>query len=398
MADLYKISTGLSNVSSASWNAHQSLILTNQIVAQLNDLKQGGTKYTPKNFVYNIATSDAGVSRYNMVFSTDHWETIDLSNANLVYCDIYATSVDTATLTDSGNSVYCVPLASGIWRMYSWGTASKVQNEKRILAMLFLGIGTATDPTGVTGFTSMRMSETTYRDKRLYALHYSSSLQTSNIEKFTTWTITSSGNYTLICDYLTAQEGSASGVCHINMYAAGGGVESLEGTTGGVSLDHRYTTDVHNFTGTTAQFSTTANNLDGKNVDGKVLLIIGSSVTASVTLAEHGSNQTAGPFSLSATAPDTASYPLTYAQIVTTGDTIVTGFLTGLLHDYLSLDSNSTVLREVSYDGGSTWNTVSLDAIYKFAATGTSCKVRWTFTRNATTIIDKHYGYGLIYG
>jgi hypothetical protein len=283
--------------------------------------------------------------------------------------------------------------------VYSWKDTDKVKNQKRIFAMMFDALSNgATDPTGVTGFTSMRLSESTYRGKKFYSFSYSSSLQTSGVEKFTDFAANTSGDYTLLCDYISAQEGSSSGACTAKLYAPSASLlHTLEGTTGGVSNDERYDATVHDFTGTTVSCSTTANNLDGKNITIRGIFIVGSGNTVSNSLNEHGTAALSSGFSSSASAPD-ASYPITVSTLISAVGTVAATNDTGVEWDLPVIDPTSTLARAVSFDNGVNYLTISLATLFKTANTGTQAYMKWTITRTDTSKVDRIKGFGLLFG
>ena len=341
------------------------------------------------NIDLNTFQSDSADEAFNLFYnSTDNtYEALDLSSANLVYVDIYATSVNINALTDSANDLYCLKIGDGIWRVYCWKEANDLQNIKRILDKMFTPIGDgATDPNGVTTLTQLRSSYSAYRSKRMYWLKTTADAES---DQSASWAFSSSADFTAQSAYLCAN--SDTGACTSQIQAPDGTPIYSRNSFGPGIIDHRYDNDagtdvsaettitfVHDFdSGTFA--STTAYSI----------FITDTSESLSLSSSNMSTTITSGPFDFSAIAPDVVTYPLTEHALTmktTTSSTINHG-AQSINYD---IDTTSGIAISLSADSGSNYETgINNGAITKFTNNGTGFWRKYVITRTDNSKEDK---------
>jgi len=333
-----------------------------------------------KNLIYDtLQTDSADVNwGWNYDATNDLYTTVDLSSANLIHFDIYATSVNTSTLTDSANDIFCFQVGTGVWRLYSWKTSTD-RAVHIALQKLFDGVANAaTDPNGVTGLTDLRCSESTYRSHKVVFIAGS--------------TGGGSGLGYVDMDF------SASGTkYYFNYYAFSNSgnpaTGSLEGPDSTAHVTN--TNGVHDYRGTTVgnQFwSWTGNSgrLSGTYFTHQLTVLYPDTETlTSGTSGGGGGNITAesSPISISATAPDTGTYPDGISTLIFKDTAAATA--TNTLSTWnASIDATSTFVASISYDGGSNYETITDATIQRNTNTGTAVWLKLVNTRTDLSKID----------
>lgn len=126
------------------------------------------------------------LSATESAFNVNKYEPYDFTSPNMVYIDIYASSVDQAILTEKLNNLICVKVSQNIWRLYSWKN-SLSEATNRLFVKLFANLPNgATNPNGVTGLTELRISDNKFRNKKII---YSSMSGVAQIEPANTQSI-----------------------------------------------------------------------------------------------------------------------------------------------------------------------------------------------------------------
>ena len=342
-----------------------------------------------KNIDLNTFQSDNADVAYNLKYDStnDYYYALDLSSASLVYVDIYATSVSIASLTDAANDLHCVKIGDGVWRVYCWKEANEQQNIKRILNKMFEGLAdAATDPNGVTALTQLRTSYSSYQDTRMYWLYTNTNNDVT--ERTAAWTFSSSANFTVQSVYIavSADLGGARG----EIEAPTGSVIYTEHCGSGSSVeDNRFTNDA----GTAVVAETTADWIHkGIHATGDStihgIIITDDGETLSLSSSDQQVTKTTGPFDFSATAPDTATYPLTSHTLIlkTTAAATVEHGASSVNYD---IDGTSSIAVSLSADSGANYETsITNGKIYKFANTGTGFWRRYVITRTDNSVTD----------
>jgi len=265
-----------------------------------------------KNLAYSILSTDIAAANYAWDYDStnDLYKTVDLTSANLVYFDIYATSVNTGTLTDTGNNIWCTQISSGIWRLYSWKNSVN-EALQRAIEQLFDGLSAAaTDPNGVTTLTDLRCSESTYR---------------SHDVKFISGSVNNSWTQYGYVDY----DFSASGTkYYFNVYGTTNSnmIADLEGpdTTvllnwpSGNTIDRRGTGTFYTWSGSSGRYNGHAGAVG--SYTGTCALTILFPTTETLTTGTSGTGASilveSGIISIGASAPDIATYPIGVSTLI----------------------------------------------------------------------------------
>ena len=165
--------TAGNTLTAAELNADMKTYLENQcwnaFMLKKEILAAGRTPEAPYTLMYaetfNAKTGDnttVDATNTGAFYNTTTKSYKYLSAATTFYIDIYATSVNQTTL--SANGCNCSQIASGTWRIWANG-ATLEESINRVFYTLFRNATTA--PNGVTTLTSLRASESTYRDKKV---------------------------------------------------------------------------------------------------------------------------------------------------------------------------------------------------------------------------------------
>jgi len=348
-----------------------------------------------KRLIFSTLQSNSADKVFNAEYNATNelYQTIDLSSATLVYFDIYATSVNTSTLTDVGNGVRTIQIDDNIWRLYSSsGTVDK--NINSAITILFDGLGSsATDPNGVTGLTDLRCSEATYQDHnvRFVSLGDSSSgNQNSGVE----FVFGSSVTYFYIGDFLISTESNSSGALFSFLRNNSGTIHTQESDDPGFNtIDDRNTSTIHSVAGTGVVGSLEVTRSGGSgnksgNIRTPVLYPSSTTFTTIPTLGSSGSYSESGDILISATAPDTATFPLEISTVIfknIVAETVVNTVTTTTT----VIDPSSTLTILISYDGGSNFETFTDSTIQRNSNPGTEIQLKFTITRTDLTKIDE---------
>ena len=125
----------------------------------------GSPQFT--NLYYGTSQSDNADNKYGWMYEStnDYYFVPGLDNGNLIYMDIYADDVNTATLSETGSETFCVQLAGGLWRLYS-SMDSQDEATNRMMYKVFGTLGSNSNSiTGITNLSELRISKADYRDK-----------------------------------------------------------------------------------------------------------------------------------------------------------------------------------------------------------------------------------------
>ena len=347
-----------------------------------------------KNILFHSTNDDAYfVNNMEWDNTNKYYKTIDLSSANLVYMDIYATDVTEATLTDSANNVITIPLDTGVWRMYSWkGSTNEAIN--RLFGLLFkeLADGSST-PNGVTGLTQLRFSNATYQDKKVVWMKFVS--LTGPNDAFLTGTLSATDTNTayVLYDFVYAEHASAGATATsvlLSPFATTIHSNSVGGVGGTSQTDHRNTSTIHSVVsadGIKGDWNTTGG---GSTQDGTIsaIFVFSSSLTISKSTSGSGTFNLSNTITISATTPDTATYPLATSYVIfrtTSASTITNSISTW----NTSIDGTSTFTANVSYDDGSNYTSASDATILRATPTGTTLRLKLQTVRTDLSKIDK---------
>jgi len=255
--------------------------------------------YTDSNGRNNTVNGSTGL------FDIDKMKALDTSSANLVYMDIYATSVNTVTLTDLANNVQCYRIDTNVWRMISYkGSVAEATN--RLFNLLFYG--SSTSPNGVTTLTDLRFSDATYQNKK--------------VRYQTVSTLNGSGTHTARLDnlfsasttyYYIADQGQAglggSGFARLK----GPTVTNIHSVTSSGSWNDRDTSTIHTVSSTTTGQLECQNSGTGlPNGFSRTVVVYDAALTLTATPTTVGNGVTfeSSDHTISATAPDIATYPI----------------------------------------------------------------------------------------
>ena len=346
-----------------------------------------------KNLELNTFQTDSADEAWNLFYDStnDYYKTLDLSSGNLIYFDIYATSVSEATLTDAANNVYCVKIGDGVWRLYSWNGSTDEAINRAFVQMFddISGLGT-TDINGVTGLTQLRCSESTYRDKKcryLLAAHSASSITDRHAQIDLSGT-DSNAAY-VIGDKLVTNH--ATGGSNADLYSP---IATLIHHIGvSTTLDHRDTSTIHTVAAGTCDGMKCRGTTDagtGQTWSVRGTLIFDSSLSSSISTSGSApvTVNYSSEINISASVPDTSTYPLTTSTLIlkTTTSASASNSITAVNSD---IDATSTIGLTVSYNGGSNYTSATLSEIARSANAGTGFWRKITITRTDNSKEDK---------
>tara|TARA_Y100000004_G_scaffold149526_1_gene171467 strand:+ start:1297 stop:2568 length:1272 start_codon:yes stop_codon:yes gene_type:complete len=354
-----------------------------------------------KNVFYSTFKTDDADTVLNMTYDStnDYYYTPDLSSSNLVYVDIYATSVNTTTLSDVANEVYCFQIGTNVWRIYANGS-NKNENINRIFTKLFDGLANgASDPNGVTSLTQLRISETDYQDTKVRYVSWDcdsgTGASTDYLENNLEMTFSSSGTVKLVASYGLVTR--TSGGWEADLEAPDG--TSLEfirtGSSYTPSFDHRASSTIHSATTTTAthQFRNYAGG-SGRSGYLRAVYVYDSGVTfSSTTAADTGNGLTtssdiSSAISISSSAPDTSTYPVGTSTLIFK-DTTSSATTNAIPAINYSANASNTVTIQLSADGGSNYVTVDNAKIALGLTSGTNLWRKITIARTDLSAEDK---------
>lgn len=374
------------NQANLIWNSHLVGINSKMNCA-------AGTLSLNKTF-YNSGSSDTSDIAYNIIYdgTNKYWYTPDLSSANLVYADIYATSVNTTTLTSVPNNIYCYKIGNGVWRVYSYKDTS---SAKRLAVLLFNNLADgATQPNGVTGLTEIRFSDSAYRNKKVV---------------YGQFTTTTNGSY-----YRATLSGVDSNTCKMFGYTAVGG-----GPTGNMGLTLKspeattlFTSYASGSGGDTDDYITSANSIydnitscDGVRFDcattdnysgeGKFILFFSSDKTITKSVSGVVSSSLSSSITTSSSAPDTTTYPIEVSTLIF-GDTAASTVTDAIMCYTSSIDATSSLAVTASADG-SNYVSATDSNIIDFTNTGTTLNRKFVITRTDLSKTDKIGQEAIIY-
>jgi len=349
-----------------------------------------------KKFKLDTFQTDSALTKLEVDYDStnDYYYTHDLSSANLIYFDIYATSVTLSTLSDIANNLWCTKIASGIWRLYSWnGTVN--ENVNRALTKLFEGLGASvSDPNGVTGLTDLRSSEATYRNMkvRVVTASYSKSGSGTGPDVIVDWSFSASGT-----KYFFGYGGLSTSLGHTRW-------EMPSGTTiHSASFDDRNTSTIHSAAVNTAQIDGDNTNVGSGysiSVTPTIIMIRPSAETLTITETTDtfpGSFTESADISISTTAPDTTTYPVGISYLTfksTIGSTLTNAVATW----NSTINAANTLTVDMSFDG-TNWTTLTDAEISRPTNTGTDIYIRFTIDRTSgdKSTADKITEYATIY-
>lgn len=374
------------NQANLIWNSHLVGINSKMNCA-------AGTLSLNKTF-YNSGSSDTSDIAYNIIYdgTNKYWYTPDLSSVNLVYADIYATSVNTTTLTSVPNNIYCYKIGNGVWRVYSYKDTS---SAKRLAVLLFNNLADgATQPNGVTGLTEIRFSDSAYRNKKVV---------------YGQFTTTTNGSY-----YRATLSGVDSNTCKMFGYTAVSG-----GPTGNMGLTLKspeattlFTSYASGSGGDTDDYITSANSIydnitscDGVRFDcattdnytgwGKFILFFSPDKTITKSVSGVVSSSLSSSITTSSSAPDTTTYPIEVSTLIF-GDTAASTVTDAIMCYTSSIDATSSLAVTASADG-SNYVSATDSNIIDFTNTGTTLNRKFVITRTDLSKTDKIGQEAIIY-
>ena len=339
-----------------------------------------------KNIHYFGAASDAADTNYGFVWdgANQYYYLRDLSSANLVYFDIYATTCNKGYL-----------IAPGIWRYHLTETSKDLGINKAMVA-LFAGLGAgATQPNGITGLTEIRCSEAAYRGTKV---------------RFIQWTGSNSGSgaagLVIQGDIAFSASGTKYVICNFNASTNSGTVQSEfpEGTNLHTSTTDDYNTStIHSAADNDAQhYGTNTNTLGGWTFSytNNQIWIRPSAETMTFTeTTETSCSMTlteSGDISISSSAPDTATYPLGTGTLIFNGTASSTA--TNSISTWnSSVDASSTLVTSLSYNSGSNYTAITDSTIQRITPTGTGLRMKFVITRTDLSKQDKIAEFATIY-
>jgi len=328
-------------------------------------------------------TVDTTITNTTATFTTDNYaQHPGMSSANVIYIDIYASSVNTTTLTDAANSVYCFQIATGVWRVISYKN-SVAEASNRLFTIMFRGLGNgATEPNGVAGLTSLRCSSSTYRSKKVMFLKSTNGSWGSTIQDKVSLSSTDTS-------YIIGR------VYQVN--AGGTAIIYSPFTSSLISASQSETNDFN--TGTIRTISS-CDGIDSRAVGSpgsgspkpsetvESIFIFSSSLTPTVDV---NSEIISSAFEIVSAAPTFYYNPL-YVQ--TNSKTFSSNVKSILVNANKVLNGASTITVDVSSDGGSTWDVTaqSLDTVLSLDADDTDVVVKFTLNIDGTDSPEL-YGY-----
>lgn len=277
--------------------------------------------------------------------STAEWNTDNYRVPNttyVAYVDIYASTVNTATLSNGTNNIVCFQLASGIWRVQCAKLADVQANMSYIWDIMFYGVSNgATNPNGTTGLTELRCSISTWRNLKM--TYYRAQRNTFGSSIDVDWAISPSD--TIYYHNFINTSNSPLSTPYLQIPT---GTNKWTGT----SINNVGTSTYYTGTGTTAKHHNEQNNLNPPFLLNSGLVFYTNTTTATPTISGGMTSQEVATFTWSNTAPDTATYPLTFII----SHTIPTGTF------------SSTIRESVGVAHVKSWET-GADIKYKFQNT-----------------------------
>lgn len=326
------------------------------------------------------------------VFDTNKYKCA-ASLAEYNYIDIYASSVNTATLTDVANKLFCVQIGSGVWRL-SCSKTSSTEALKRIFTALFYGLTAGvTTPNGVTGLTALRCSDPTYRGMKVRYIQYSSGGATFGASPKTRTYTLNAGNFYVMSDY---QQWAASGGGSVAFQIDGNTIHSGSGGSG--STDDKNTGNIH---GGTSTMKSSSSETSPSTTTLNSYVVVAYTTTSTFTGSGDGTEAVAsGNIEISATAPDTSTYPsssIIYHNIPSGNfnSAISSAYLTPLIANWESGADIQYKLQNGSEDSGwlSCSNSTSISNFTAFTSEPTILIVKLIPKSSSPTP-----GYPAIYG
>jgi len=361
----------------SSWNAKLHSDGNPQFLRMYNNTFQTNTAYEKSNLIYDSTNF--------------YYYTIPITSANLIYIDIYATSVNESTLTSSTNKIYCVKLDTNLWRVYS-SNASVNQARNGLFTILFYGLGAGvTTPNGVTGLTELRISDVVLQDTIIRYIEYTGSPGVS-----TAWdntiTINTSSNYFITSDYYYASVNSGYQLT-TELFAPTGTsrdkvIINPGGGSGNNTKDNRYTSSFYQISSNTTimqqiHFLSAYGSCSGiqRCVYGRPS---GTTVSNVIT---GGTQVTSGDITISNNAPDIVNYPVETSYLILQNTTPIT--ITNSITCWGTNIDTSTTLTESNSADGTNYISVQDSQITRYTNVGTDLRRKITLVRTDLTKVDK---------
>jgi len=306
--------------------------------------------------------------------------------------EVRATSGPTP-FVNVGNKIAVVQLSTSpsIWRVFASGVDLD-EARNRLFSQLFVGLGDdASDPNGFTGLTELRISEAALRGYELIYAQCSSGVTIGDFSGANV-TITASSGEMIGTAWRSSVSisGSQLGVARLQRDPGAGFVNiHSRGASGSddftFSASHWHSNAAHvgmqvSATGEESGGSSSQGSANGVLVSENTVAIVknpGASGTAIASLA----------FAISATAPDTATFPLGDGVVIFE-DTVSPTVTNTITTFNTVIDGSNSFAAEISYNGGTNFETITDAIVQRNINTGSVIQHRYTFSRTDQSVTD----------
>ena len=347
-----------------------------------------GSDPTFLNLMIDIfPTDDADVS--NMVYDStnDVYYCPDINGAALEYVDVYATSCDESALNAIGSpyNVFVVKLATGLWRVYG----NSADSETSINSIFYTLFSNQTEdsydsPLHFTTMTSMRISYSTFRGLNVKGVHIDAQTIADSRPHIAQNDITFSAGGT---HYYVGDRGATKNDASCTSKLGHGAGPSYYHNITGVNQSWNCieATTIHNTTDT-AGIMYGSNNVyaaaSGNYVKCTFVYPSGETCTCVKTTTTGTSFQyVSDEMTFSATAPDTASYPLATSYCITNMQTAIATVTNAILTANTDAHSGTTITYSMSANNGTNYESVTQNQVHRFTNTGTQMLGKIQFVR-----------------